>query len=367
MSETMKQNLIIPEVMGEMADSLFGQKMSLMKVCKVDTTLEGVPGDTLKFPCFRYIGKAEEVPENGDVPLGVLTADTTEVKVKKFAKAVCLTDEARLCGFGDPVGEAARQLSYAIDHAVDEEMYGILKNLPLRQKSVYDTLTADTVADALTLFGDDPDGEKYLFVDAEGFAALRKDPGYIRASDLGQETIFFGVVGEIWGCRIVLSSRLKEDAETKEKNYYILKPGALRLVSKQKTIIEKKREPEKMRDTIFASRHLACYLYDAQKAIALTKFTGLEQLSGGMTLERGETLGSYILRMEAHLQPPGGYAWYVKPADSAMGISYQTAYQGAPWPGEGQEIPLQDKSYLQAVLCDSQKMPVKYLLVEAPL
>jgi hypothetical protein len=366
MNQTMKQNLIIPEVMGEMADSLFGKKMSLMKVCTVDNTLEGVPGDTLKFPCFGYIGKAEEVPENGDVPTGILTADTTEVKVKKFAKAVCLTDEARLCGFGDPIGEAAKQLSYAIDHAVDEEMYGILKNLPLRQKWPFTTLSADTVADALTLFGDSPDGEKYLFVDAEGFAALRKDPGYIRASDLGQEAIFSGVVGEIWGCRIVLSTRIKEDESAKEKNYYILKPGALRLVSKQKTIIEKKREPEKMRDTIFASRHLACYLYDAQKAIAITKFTGLEMLTGGMTLTAGETPGSYILHMDSGLQAPKGYAWYVKPADSAIGISYQNAYQGTAWTGEGTEIPLSSKSLLQVVLCDSQKMPVKYLLVEVP-
>ena len=45
------------------------------------------------------------------------------------------------------------------------------------------------------LFGEDLTGDKVLLTDAAGFAALRKDNDYIRASDLGQRMITDEIVG----------------------------------------------------------------------------------------------------------------------------------------------------------------------------
>ena len=357
MNETMKQNLIIPEVMGEVADSLFGQKLSLLPVTDIDDTLEGVPGDTLKFPCFRYIGKAEAVPENGEVPVAALSADTTEVTVKKYAKAVCITDEARLSGLGDPIGEAARQLAHAIDHALDEELYAVLQNLPWPRKRAVSALSAEAVADALALFGDEPEGEKYLLVDAEGFAALRKDPGYIRQCDLGQQRVFDGSVGEIWGCKLVISTRVKENPVTREKQYFILKPGALRLCSKRATLVEKHREPEYMRDTVFASRRCACYLYDAGKAVSLTKYSGLETVTDGLRLESGETSGTVRLVIDENRQAPAGTRWVYAVGQDAASVTFGTAFSGTPWAGG--DAAFTASGIVTAVLVDDNGLPLK--------
>ena len=370
MSVTMKHDLIIPEVVSDMVESHFGGRMALLPVTEMDRSLEGVPGDTLKFPCFRYIGKAERVEENGQVQAGVLSADTVRASVSKYAKAVRITDEARLSGFGDPVGEAARQLAQAIDHAVDEELFSVLGKLGLSRKLPVTALSSDGVADALALFGEEMEGDKLLFTDAEGFAQLRKDPNYIRATDLGQRMIFSGVVGEIWGCQIVVTSRVKEDAVLKEKQFFIVKPGALRLVSKRGTQVEVQREPEYMRDTLYASKHCAAYLYDAGRAAALTVFTGLEVLDAecGIQSGPGTSAGETLLVIPESMQAPKGYQWvYLLDSDMADKGVFGTAVTGAkPWAGSSAPIAAGSNTALHVLLVNKQdNKPVKTLTLLA--
>ena len=262
------------------------------------------------------------------------------------------------------MGEAAKQLAFSIDHAVDEELFKVLAALPFSRKAAVDTLTADAVADALALFGDEMEGEKLLFTDAAGFTELRKDPGYIRAGDLGQRMIFSGVVGEIWGCQIVISSRLKEDAVTKEKQHFIVKPGALRLVSKQGTMLEVQREPEYMRDTLFASKHCAAYLYDAGRAVSLTKFTGLAALGAdcGIRSEPGAAAGDTLLVIPEELTALKGYGWvYLKDTSAADKGTFGTAVTGSTaWAGNTSAIAAGANTFLHVLLVtESDKKPVK--------
>lgn len=317
MSETMKANLIIPEVMAGMVQTSLGQRISLLPVTTAEDSLVGQPGDTLRFPAFRYIGKAEEVAENGQVSPGLLTADTVSATVKKYAKAVRITDEARLSGLGDPLGEAARQLAYSIDHAVDDALFAQLHSLSLSRVMVAESLSAESVADALTLFLEDLEGPKLLLTDAKGFAALRKDQNYIRASDLGQRMIFSGVVGEIWGCQIVVSQKVHPQSEKGESRAYIVKPGALRLVNKAHTTVEVQREAEFMRDTIYASKHCAAYLYDESRAVALTRFTGLEVIADPEMVTQPAGAGkTAIVLPERWAKAPEGTRWAYKLDDN---------------------------------------------------
>ena len=136
-----------------------------------------------------------------------------------------------------------------------------------------------------------------LLTDAAGFAALRKDGDYIRASDMGQRMITDEVVGEVWGCQILISNKIKTDTTVKEKNYFIVKPGALRLVNKRGTQVEVQREADYMRDNVFASKHCVAYLYDASKVVALTQFTGLQALTAasGIKTVAGESSKTKIV------------------------------------------------------------------------
>ena len=363
MAETLKSNLLIPEVIGDMVETNLGARVTLLPLVTQDATLQGQPGDTLKFPAFAYIGKADAVDENNPVTATVLTASTVQVQVKKYAKAVAITDEARLSGYGDPVGEAARQLAHSIDHAMDDALFDQLKLSSLSRLCPVTALSADAIADALTLFGEELDGPKILLVNPAGFAALRKDANYIQACDLGQRMIFSGVVGEIWGCQVVVSGKIAADDTLKETRSYILKPGALRLVTKTGTQLEVERDAQYMRDTLYASKHAASYLYDESKLAALTVFSGVQVLTAGATgihCEAGAT-GKTRIVIPASLAPaPTGYTWKYKLDDiPTASYTFGTAVSGyTAWTDAATEITTAN-AYAHVALVDGANKPVK--------
>ncbi len=367
MEVTKTSNMIIPEVISDMVDERYGQRISLLPLAQTDDGLMGMPGDTLKFPAFRYIGKAEQVDENGQVPSGVLSADTVEAKVKKYAKAVRITDEARLSGYGDPVGEAAKQLAHAIDHAVDDALYSVLRQVSYSRKAAVSALSSESVAEGLTFFGDDQDGEKVLLTDAAGFNQLRRDPNYLRGGDLAQQQVFSGEVGEIWGCRIVISSAIRQDAKTGEKQHFIIKPGALRLVNKTGTQVEVQREPEYMRDTVYCSKHCAAYLYDAGKVVALTEYKALEVLDAACGIRLEGTGEDKRLHIPEQMLSAPGMRWMYVPADSfSHAGQFGSALTGAKaWEGNGVPVITGGKDYLHVYLTGEDLKPVKVFTLGA--
>lgn len=363
MSVTMTENMIIPEVVSSLIDANLGDNITLLPLAEQDDTLVGQPGDTLRFPVFTYIGKASVVEENGRVVPGRLCAGARSVTVQKYAKAVSVTDESRLSGYGDPVGEGSRQLAHALDHAVDDDLFACLNDAGVARKYVSEELTADTVADALTLFGEDADGRKVLLTDAAGLAALRKDPDFVGRGDMGEELLMHGAKGEVWGCEIVVSNKIREDERVKEKSFFIVKPGALRLVNKQGALVEIQREPEFMRDNIYASLHCAPYLYDAGKVVAITRFTGLQSLTEkagklGFAAVKGED--GYRLSLPENWQAPVGLKWVYQTDDSAADAGvFGTAVSGTP-AMDGTVIP-EGKKYVHLLLTDNAMKPFKTL------
>lgn len=366
MSEyTLKANLVIPEVIADLVETKLGDNITLLPLAEEDNTLVGQPGDTLKFPAFKYIGKAAVVNENGQIVTGKLEAGTVQATVHKYAKGISITDEARLSGHGDPMGEAAKQLARAIDQGVDDELFSVLNSVGVSRKHINTTISADNIADALVLFGEDLTGDKVLLTDAAGFAALRKDGDYIRASDLGQRMITDEVVGEVWGCQILISNKIKTDTTVKEKNYFIVKPGALRLVNKRGTQVEVQREADYMRDNVFASKHCVAYLYDASKVVALTQFTGLQALTAASGIESvvGTTAqnDTYIV-IPDEMAAPAGYKWVYKLDTSASNIGvFDTALSGTTdWTSSDTEIAAGANTKAHVVLVNAtDNKPVK--------
>ena len=56
----------------------------------MDTTLEGVPGDTITVPSYEYIGDAEDVAEGVAMGIVKLQTATRKAKVKKQEKGLQL-------------------------------------------------------------------------------------------------------------------------------------------------------------------------------------------------------------------------------------------------------------------------------------
>lgn len=358
MPTTTLSNLINPEVIGEMIQANMGERVVFGPVTSVDNTLVGRPGDTLKFPSFEYIGAAGDVAENAEVPVVELNSSTAEVTVKKYAKGVQLTDEALNSGFGDPLGEAARQLARAIDQKSDNDLHGVLKDAPWGRVYIMSALGRDSAAEALTYFGEDLEGVKVLYCRPEDLATLRKDPSYITASDLGQRMISSGVVGEVWGCQIILSEKLKADAYAQKS--FICKPDALKLVMKESVTVEVEREPKYMRSTVYASEHAAPYLYNEGSVVVLYNPVSMYTIiDPAITIDNSGS--SKKLLMPANYIPlsdMGGRWYYVMSDASAPAGVLGTPLTGEKPVTEAVTNLVGSKAYVHLYFCKPDKSPV---------
>lgn len=264
---TYLNDLFDPQVVGDMIDKKLIDLIRFAPLCEIDTTLVGRPGSTLTLPYYTYIGAAEKVNEGADIPIGTLGEDTVEVPVYKIGKGVQITDEAALSGYGDPLGESVTQIAMAIADKVEGDLVTILGNIAegMTHACSGALATADDVADALVLFGEDFDGQKVLLCSPAQYNAFRKADDWVPASEIAGDLIIRGTVGMIYGCQIIVSNRLATSG-----NLFIVKPGALKLLMKRDTLVESDRDIVNKSTVLTGDKHFAPYLYDASKAIKLT-------------------------------------------------------------------------------------------------
>ena len=263
-------NMINPEVMADVVRDKLTDLIKFTPLAKIDTTLQGRAGDTVTLPKFAYIGDAADVAEGEAIPMALLTTSTSKVKVKKAGKGIKLTDEAVLSGYGDPVGEGTNQLSLSIAAKVDNDCLAALSGIKANMTvdvSAKDTIGSHVIADGLVKFGEDLEGEKVLLIAPAQLAQIRKDPDYLKPSEMTQKAIMGGVIGEIWGCQICVSNKIK--ASGSKYTNYIVKPGALAIYLKRGVEVETARDISLKLTEITADEHYAVYLLDESKAIKL--------------------------------------------------------------------------------------------------
>lgn len=275
MAETLLSNIVNPQVMADMIDKKLTDLIKFAPLADIDTTLEGQPGNTITLPSWNYVGDAAVVNENASVTASVLSITSATATIKKVGKAVCLTDEAVLSGFGDPVGEATNQIALAIASAVDNEclsiLHGITGTMALATTNNTTLPAASDILDGLELFGEDIDEAVVAVVSPAVYKEMRNvntAGAWIPASEIAAGIAVRGVVGQYEGCQVVVSNKLKSDA-TGAGDIYLVKPGALRIFLKRDTFIEPDREPLYFRTTIVGSKHFVAYLYNAAKAVRI--------------------------------------------------------------------------------------------------
>ena len=265
MTQTKLADLINPEVLADMVSFELQEKIRFSPLANVDTTLQGQPGSILKFPAFTYIGDAVDVPEGTAIPLDKLGSTSKQVEVKKAGKGVEITDEAVLSGYGDPLGEAAKQLQLAIANKVDEDIIAALKGAT--QTAEGDIKTVAGLQAAIDMFDDEDDEPLTLLVSPADASALRTDANtnFLSATEIGANRVVNGSIGEILGVQIVRSRKLEEGEA------FLVKSGALKLVMKRGTQVESERNIVNKTTVVTADQHYAPYLYNDAKVV---KFNG---------------------------------------------------------------------------------------------
>lgn len=266
-------NLVNPQVMADLVEKKLHDLIRFLPLAEVDTTLQGQPGNTLYLPSYSYIGDASVLGEGSTLSVSQLGTALASVSVHKLAQGVKITDEAALSGYGDPLGQSVMQIATSIANGIDKEMLAVLNGITgtmaYSTSSSTVAIAPEDINKALELFGEDIDnGEKVAVVSPGLATALRNAKGWLPASDIAADRMVRGAIGEAFGCQVVVSNKLKEATATDEVAF-IVKPGALRLILKRDTLIESERDILDFATVITGSKHEACYLYDASKAIKI--------------------------------------------------------------------------------------------------
>lgn len=211
MATTMLNNLIDAEVMADAISAKIDSKIVVSPFAKVDTTLEAKnAGDTITVPQFAYIGDAEDIAEGVECGTVVLSATTTEAKVKKAMKAVELTDEAVLSGYGDPVGETNGQLAKSIAAKVDADAMDALQTAQLTYDGSASAISYSGIVDAVDVFEEEFNSAKVIFVHPKQVSKLRKDSDFLAADKLAESVRVTGAIGKICNCEVVPSKKVPE-------------------------------------------------------------------------------------------------------------------------------------------------------------
>lgn len=291
MSVTKIEDLIVPEVMADMISAKVEAKVIISKIAKVDTTLQGQPGNEVTVPQYKYIGDAEDVAEGVAMGTAKLETGSTSFTIKKAGKGVSITDEAILSGYGDPVGEANKQLATAIANKIDNDVVDVInKEYAVGTaedgvKLIYDgsakVINYAGVVDAEDLFDEEVSSDKVMYVHPKQMTQLRKDPDFLSADKYDGKVMVSGEVGKIGTCRIVRSKKVKLDSTSA----YYLNPivkmtndeeteedaPAVTIYLKRDTQVERERKADAGVTNIFTNKHYGVALTNATKVV-LAKF-----------------------------------------------------------------------------------------------
>lgn len=284
---TKLSDLINPQVMADMISAKIANKIVVAPFAKIDNTLVGVPGNTVTVPQYAYIGDAADIAEGVAAETVKLTASTTTVTVKKAMKAVELTDEAVLSGYGNPVGETNNQLAQSIASKVDNDAMTALQGAQLTYDGSAAAIKYSGIVDAIDLFEEEVNSEKVIFVHPKQVTQLRKDADFISADKYKAGVILTGEIGMIANCRVVPSKKvpvvkvgetgsqidcyacpivkLNNDAETEDD------AAAITIYLKRDTNVETDRVSLARKTDISVDKHYAVALSNTSKVV-LAKF-----------------------------------------------------------------------------------------------
>lgn len=281
-TRTFLSDLINPQVMADMISAKITNALVVTPFAKIDTTLQGTPGNTVTVPKYTYIGDAEDVAEGVACGTTVLASTTESYTVKKAMKAINLTDEAIASGFGNPVGEANSQLAKSIASKIDSDAISALLTSSLIHTAGAPISYAGIVR-AIDLFNEEVNTKKVVFIHPSQLTELRLDPNFISADKYTGDVVMTGEVGRIANCSVVPSRRVtlsngayacpivkvEENPDTEDE------VPALTIYLKSDTNVETERNTLERTTDISVDKHYIAALTNDSKVV-VAKFTSSE-------------------------------------------------------------------------------------------
>ena len=275
---TTLEQMIDPEVMGEMILAQLPKAIKFGAIAPIDDTLSGRPGDTITVPRWKYIGDAQDVAEGGAIDYEQLTNSTDTFTVKKAGKGIKLTDESVLSGYGDPVGEGTRQITMSIAAKVDNDTLATASKARLTLSSAdftkldfIDQIEAAFIDDTSdnNFEGDDANAQGVIYMNPKDVNKVRKAAAqdWERATALGDAILSTGVFGGVLGWQFIRSRKVPVGSAV------VAKAGAMKTYLKRAVQAEKERDIDHKLTKFNADMHYGVAIYDDTKLLVIAPFS----------------------------------------------------------------------------------------------
>ncbi|MBN1069432.1 N4-gp56 family major capsid protein [Clostridium botulinum] len=270
----MAHTLINDKVLGDVIGAELPNALKFAPVAVVGTTLQNVAGDTIKVEKYAYIGEAEDVAEGKEIPLADLVMSEKDVTVKKKGQGVPLTDEQVIRRGEEVVNEAKNQIKMSIADGIDSDCYTNLKGAILKYDNKKNILNYEAIVRATALFGEKSEMTKVLYINPLQKAELQLDTMFTRATTMGDIVVSSGVIGEIAGCQVIVSGKVKEyGTSTKYYDNPIVIVGGLGIEMAKSTVIGVDRSNKTSTSEYYGTEHFVAYIKDDTKVINVTSLS----------------------------------------------------------------------------------------------
>lgn len=286
---TQLEQMIDPQVLMDMISANLPKAIRFSAIAPIDTALESRPGSTVTVPKFAYIGDAQDVAEGASIDYSQLKTTTDTFTVKKAGIGVKLTDEAVLSGYGDPVGEAQKQITMSIASKIDNDIVATATKARLQLPSA-DFTKLDFIDQIEAAFADDTNPNNFevddaargvIFMNPKDVNKVRKASAidWTRGSDLGDDIIVHGAFGEVLGWQLMRSRKIPEGSAV------VVKPGAMKTYLKRSVNAETARDIDTKTTKFNADEHYGVAIYDDTKLLVIKPF----DFADGTVIEQNVT------------------------------------------------------------------------------
>lgn len=283
MATTMLNDIINPQVMGDMIEAKIPNMLKFTPFAKVDTSLVGVPGDTKTVPSWNFVGAAEDVAEGAEIETKKLTASSATFTVKKAMQSVGITQESINSGLGDPVGQAESQLAKSIAVKMDVDVLDVLNTATLTFDGSANKIAYAGIVDAIGVLDEEENTDKVMFVAPAQVTTLRKDADFVDKNKYGNDVMVTGEIGMVGNTRIVPSKKIvkngsgnyvcpivKLEPASADTEYAETELPAVTIFIKKDTSVDHEWFPKKQTHDITAAKYYGVALTNAAKVVLAT-------------------------------------------------------------------------------------------------
>lgn len=243
-------------------EDLLATRLDTKTLMSIDNSLTETAGMIKKINTYHYDGTVERLGKGeANTVRGALTYTTKQYEVGVAQQTYDYYDEEFM---QDPnvLDKGIEGASTTMVNHMTNDFFREIALATLEQ-TYADTITYDTVVDAIQLMNLEDESGLFLLIGTDLKADIRKDPDF-KSKELGK-IIADGAIGTISGVPVIVSKAVPADTA------YLATREAVTLFTKKNSEVEQVRDAEHRQNTVVMRKVNLVALTDATKVVRIVK------------------------------------------------------------------------------------------------